>query len=309
MTEWLPPTDDSVFSSDSNCLPIREVARQTGVNPITLRAWERRYGLIQPTRTPSGHRLYSTGEVARIQQIQRWIQRGVPVGKVADLLDQTPVSVGLETARASSLPALHHWKMRLLTAIQRFDEPRVQQIYGELLSLWPIEALLSDLCLPLWRDLQRDESFGWRSYWRFWDDFLCLRLRWRLQLASSQQGSAPVLLMAALPELSRELELLTAGIQLGLDAGLLRLLTWSPPLEELRLLCDQMTPSAVLLHASCALTREHQRQLERFAHGLACPVALMGEGAMLVDSASMPSFGCMSAGGSAVRHWLKNALG
>ncbi|MBF4212988.1 MerR family DNA-binding transcriptional regulator, partial [Pseudomonas donghuensis] len=36
--------------------PIREVARLTGVNPVTLRAWERRYGLIQPTRTESGHR-------------------------------------------------------------------------------------------------------------------------------------------------------------------------------------------------------------------------------------------------------------
>ena len=33
--------------------PIREVSRLTGVNPVTLRAWERRYGLIQPTRTDS----------------------------------------------------------------------------------------------------------------------------------------------------------------------------------------------------------------------------------------------------------------
>ena len=33
--------------------PIREVARLTGINPVTLRAWERRYGLIQPVRTSS----------------------------------------------------------------------------------------------------------------------------------------------------------------------------------------------------------------------------------------------------------------
>ncbi|WP_162873792.1 MerR family DNA-binding transcriptional regulator, partial [Pseudomonas viridiflava] len=32
-------------------LPIRDVARQTGVNAVTLRAWERRYGLIVPHRT------------------------------------------------------------------------------------------------------------------------------------------------------------------------------------------------------------------------------------------------------------------
>ena len=43
--------------------PIREVSRLTGVNPVTLRAWERRYGLIQPTRTDSGHRLYSQADI------------------------------------------------------------------------------------------------------------------------------------------------------------------------------------------------------------------------------------------------------
>ena len=45
-------------SIDQNALyPIREVARLTGINPITLRAWERRYNLIEPVRTESGHRL------------------------------------------------------------------------------------------------------------------------------------------------------------------------------------------------------------------------------------------------------------
>ena len=49
--------------------PIREVARLTGVNPVTLRAWERRYGLIQPTRTDSGHRLYSQVDIESVRSI------------------------------------------------------------------------------------------------------------------------------------------------------------------------------------------------------------------------------------------------
>jgi hypothetical protein len=48
--------------------PIREVSRLTGVNPVTLRAWERRYGLIQPTRTESGHRLYSLADIDAVQE-------------------------------------------------------------------------------------------------------------------------------------------------------------------------------------------------------------------------------------------------
>ena len=43
--------------------PIRTVSTLTGVHPVTLRAWERRYGLIRPHRTPKGHRLYTRADV------------------------------------------------------------------------------------------------------------------------------------------------------------------------------------------------------------------------------------------------------
>ena len=66
--------------------PIREVARLTGVNPVTLRAWERRYGLIQPTRTDSGHRLYSQVDIESVRSILAWIERGVAVSKVGKIL-------------------------------------------------------------------------------------------------------------------------------------------------------------------------------------------------------------------------------
>ena len=62
--------------------PIREVSRITGINPVTLRAWERRYGLIQPTRTESGHRLYSQSDIEEVRSILGWIERGVAVSKV-----------------------------------------------------------------------------------------------------------------------------------------------------------------------------------------------------------------------------------
>ena len=71
MTEFARAS--SLLSSSSlkqeELFPIREVSRLTGVNPVTLRAWERRYGLIQPTRTESGHRLYSMADVEAVRSI------------------------------------------------------------------------------------------------------------------------------------------------------------------------------------------------------------------------------------------------
>src|SRR5476649_311132 len=83
-----PPDPDSyVLALKQGWLPIREVARQTGVNAVTLRAWERRYGLVVPQRTPKGHRLYSTEHVQRILKILTWLNRGVSVSQVNHLID------------------------------------------------------------------------------------------------------------------------------------------------------------------------------------------------------------------------------
>lgn len=55
-------------------LTIGRVCRLTGLRPGTLRNWEERYGLLEPARTAGGTRLYSQGDVRRIQEIQRLLK-------------------------------------------------------------------------------------------------------------------------------------------------------------------------------------------------------------------------------------------
>src|ERR1700761_9533262 len=66
--------------------PIRTVALLTGVKAITLRAWERRYGLIRPLRTPKGQRLYSHADVETIRKILTILDRGIQISRVSELL-------------------------------------------------------------------------------------------------------------------------------------------------------------------------------------------------------------------------------
>src|SRR3989338_6752518 len=88
----LEPMNDGASADDYQAaiaqgfMPIRDVARITGVNAVTLRAWERRYVLIVPHRTPKGHRLYSNEHVAHTQAILPWLNRGVSVSQVKGLL-------------------------------------------------------------------------------------------------------------------------------------------------------------------------------------------------------------------------------
>src|SRR3990167_1853043 len=93
LTQQLTQHDEPAAAGDDyqsalarGFVPIRDVARITGVNPVTLRAWERRYGLIVPQRTAKGHRLYTEAHIERIQAILTWLNRGVAVGQVKALL-------------------------------------------------------------------------------------------------------------------------------------------------------------------------------------------------------------------------------
>src|SRR3954453_17056568 len=80
-------------------LRIGELSRRTGVPPEVLRAWESRYGVLRPERSPGGFRLYSEEDVRRIETMHRLIPGGVSAGEAA-----TP-SLAAE-AVSSSPPAM-----------------------------------------------------------------------------------------------------------------------------------------------------------------------------------------------------------
>lgn len=263
--------------------PIREVVRLTGVNPVTLRAWERRYGLIQPVRTEGGHRLYSQADIEAIRSILAWTERGVAVSKVGSLLARSA------EGKAAAAPAdaaeaggdRGEWQTRLRQAVGHFDEGRLERIYGQVFSTYPLSTVFQDILLPVWHELQRQKGFGHASRWLFLDAFLRARVLQRLQLA---RGAADeCVLLAAIPDHCHELELLVAGLLLGSDSGAVRTLAIGQPLEELGLVCQEVRPQALVLYSKRPPSALLLRQLDKLALTLDCPLALAGEASELAE--------------------------
>ncbi|MFI9651440.1 MerR family transcriptional regulator [Guyparkeria halopsychrophila] len=101
-------TESSPAETESHALlPIRSVSQITGVNPITLRAWERRYDLIRPTRTPAGHRLYSQADIRTIQRIQELAESGMGFAQIASLLEQEGSDTSGESRESAPTMARH----------------------------------------------------------------------------------------------------------------------------------------------------------------------------------------------------------
>ena len=214
--------------------PIREVARLTGVNPITLRAWERRYGLIQPTRTDSGHRLYSMNDIERIHSILSWIERGVAVSKVGKILARTAPLQALSSIIPNELVQADYaqWQEQVQAAVSAFDESRLEQVYGQIFSSYPLTVVFQDILLPLWKLLlHRQEAFGQTSEWLFLDGFLRSRVLQRLLLVRVMQPRRVI--VCALNDQCRELELLVTALFLSSVDSAIQVLALGQPFDRI----------------------------------------------------------------------------
>ncbi|UVK89334.1 MerR family transcriptional regulator [Pseudomonas sp. B21-051] len=310
ITDANPASQASVALEREELFPIREVSRLTGVNPVTLRAWERRYGLIQPTRTESGHRLYSMTEIERVRSIVDWIDRGVAVSKVGKILAKTePLKVLAHIIPDNLVQADYaHWQQQVQVAVSAFDDRALDQVYNQIFSSYALPVVFQDILMPLWLQmLQRQDAFGQTSEWLFFDGFLRARV---LQRIVALRGTQPrKVIVSALAGQCRELELLVAALFLsGNDAGV-RVLTTGQPFDELALVCERIKPQALVLFSNHAPTADLPRRLNRLALSLDCQVMLAGDTADLAqDSLAGSSIGCLGNEGATMRQRMTQFL-
>ena len=263
-----PPGEDFAQALEEGWLPIREVARQTGVNAVTLRAWERRYGLIVPQRTPKGHRLFSTEHVQRIHTILTWLNRGVPVSQVKGLID---------SAQALPDTVENEWqalRQTLLSAIGDLNERRVDDAFNQAMALYPPRPLCEQLLLPLLQELEQrwQGQFGAQMERVFFLSWLRSKFGARIYHNNRQLQGAPLLLVNQ-SDLPLEPHLwLSAWLASSADCPV-EVFDWPLPVGELALAVEHLKPRAVLLYSSKAL---HLSALAKLLGGVDCPKLIVG---------------------------------
>ncbi|MCP8467697.1 MerR family transcriptional regulator [Pseudomonas sp. ZM23] len=253
-------------------LPIREVARRTGVNPVTLRAWERRYALVVPQRTPKGHRLYSQEQIERIQAILTWLARGVAVSKVRALLDN-----GAAPAASKGASPWDELLQHCVESVARINERQLDELFNGALAIYPAQTLCEYLMLPLLEQLEWrwQGQFGAQLERVFFHTWLRSKFGTRLYHHKRQQRGAPLLLVNQ-SELPLEPGLWLSA-WLASSAGCpLEVFDWPLPPGELALAVERLSPRAVLLYSSQALNLS---QLPRLLAGVDCPRLLAGAAA------------------------------
>ena len=138
-------------------LQIGELARRTGTSPAVLRAWEQRYGIIEPQRSPGGTRLYSERDEKRIHTMQAHMADGLSAAQAsrAALAGETPRGSrslpGAADGPATSELAASAQTLR--SALARLDRELADKTLDRLLASFTFETVASQVLLPYLADV------------------------------------------------------------------------------------------------------------------------------------------------------------
>lgn len=161
--------------------PIGIVSEQTGVNAVMLRAWERRYGLLKPQRTPKGHRLYTQQHIEQIKQVLALLKQGVSVSQVRNALEHAGVML------STSLPTLNladnqaTWqtlRSHFSDCLKCLDMKAINGVFNEIAHMYSIDVIAENLLLPLYRQVSHQCTVlpATQVDLVMLHDFLCARL-------------------------------------------------------------------------------------------------------------------------------------
>ena len=255
---------------------IGTVSKLTGVGAITLRAWERRYGLVQPVRKESGHRLYTRHHIDQINRITSLTQQGIRISQITpDMLESEPPE-GAAGAQANDV-----WKEYLnsmVAAIVSFDEDRLEEVYNTALSLYPIGAVTQKLLTPLLIELglRWEAGEGGVAEEHFFSFYLRNKLGARYH-HRPRGNDGPVLLIAGLPGEHHELGLLLFALAAHETGYRVVPLGANMPLADLVAVSKQKHPSAIVLAGAIEPSQKTlERGLPELVRKVDVPVAVGG---------------------------------
>lgn len=228
---------------------IGEVAERCAINPVTLRAWQRRYGLFKPQRSEGGHRQFDDEDILRIEEIKRLIKSGVSVGKVKALLE------------ASQTTTLDHeaWRSQqdeVMTVLRLVQPAKLRTKIADLGQVFAVDTLIDHVFIPVRQCLGLDKNTA-RAMISLLDGLLIEYVIQRLADSRNKEGKDTLLVGWESED----------RIRLWLEAWRLSQHGWRPdvladPLESPR---PELFPGQhIFVWTGKVLTLRQQEQLEHW---------------------------------------------
>jgi len=236
---------DKGMTSTRAQLRIGELGRRVGVSPELLRAWERRYGLMEPERSAGGFRLYSDADAARVQRMQKYLSQGLSAAEAARAaIEEAPAPENIATRSLADSAA------DLQRALERYDEQAANSIVDSALSNLSTETALGEVVMPVLREVGERWAAGELTIAQ--EHFATNVLRGRLLgLARGWgHGNGPIALLACTSGEQHDLPLMLFGISLRAAGWRIVFLGADIPASTIEQAAESIAPAAVVIAAT-----------------------------------------------------------
>jgi DNA-binding transcriptional MerR regulator len=249
---------DPVEDPDLGLIQIGDLARRVGVRVDTLRAWERRYGLLHPSRSAGGFRLYSGHDEAIVRSMLAEVERGYPPSQAAKVAlarsripesgprTEQPDDVAAATVKPGRLESL---RTQLSEALRRYDGVRAQELLDGLLAEFTLNTVLRDVVLPCLRYIGDAWARGDMTIAE--EHFASQLIRERLLALARDwdRGRGPRALLACPSGERHDIGLICFGIVLSRNGWRVTFLGPDTPISALTAAVTVLEPDLIVLSA------------------------------------------------------------
>ncbi|WP_157597110.1 MerR family transcriptional regulator [Streptacidiphilus rugosus] len=254
-------------------LPTGEVARRLGVSPVTLRSWERRYGIGPAQRAEGHHRRWTAADIARLEVMCRLTAQGHPPAEAARSAVLGPLPAwasepdpdesrpagrdaggGDRREQGGGDAAGRRQARGLIRAADRLDAPAVQELLSAALDHWGVEGAWENVIAPALRAAGR----RWTALGETYVEVEHL-LSWHVAAELRRHAAVvprrgPVVLLAATPGEEHTLPLDAVAAALAARGVAFRMLGAAVPPLALAQAYRRLGPAAVLLWSQSRAT-------------------------------------------------------
>jgi len=226
--------------STQGYLRIGELARRVGLSPDVLRAWERRYQILDPERSPGGFRLYSDADIARVVAMQQHLASGL-----------APAQAAARACAELDAPASTEFDgdpiAELRAALEGFNEGTAHRAIDHIMDRFAIESVVTNVVFPYLRELGDRWDSGEVTIAQ--EHFASRVLRSRLigRGRGWDDGSGPRAVLACAPGELHDLPLVCLGLALREQGWRITLLGADTPIDTVIATADVLHQDLTVL--------------------------------------------------------------
>ncbi|QPC46725.1 MerR family transcriptional regulator [Mangrovibacillus cuniculi] len=131
-------------SQDEGKYNIKAVSKMIGVQPGTLRAWERRYNMIAPVRNDSGHRLYTEKHVHILKWLANKVNQGFTISQAVALLEKSDFENDI-VDKSKEVDQTDTLSEELMQALLQFNEVKAHELINHAFAIYTIDKVVIDV--------------------------------------------------------------------------------------------------------------------------------------------------------------------